>query len=71
MVYSKQDNIKKSSSSLLSSQEQRELLDEVHLLKELMSQKDIHMTIATAVVQGILIKIILFLMLHYYIYKFY
>jgi len=52
MVYSKQDNIKKSSSSLLSSQEQRELLDEVHLLKELMSQKDIHMTIATAVVQG-------------------
>ena len=53
MVYSKQDNIKKSSSSLLSSQEQRELLDEVHLLKELMSQKDIHMTIATAVVQGI------------------
>jgi len=55
MVYSKQDNIKKSNSSLLSSQEQRELLDEVHLLKELMSQKDIHMTIATAVVQGIFI----------------
>jgi len=43
----------KSKSNLLSSQEQRDLLDEVHLLKELMSQKDIHMTIATAVVQGI------------------
>jgi len=53
MDFSEQEKLPKSQSSLLSSQEQRELLDEVHLLKELMSQKDIHMTIATAVVQGI------------------
>jgi len=49
MDFSEQEKLPKSQSSLLSSQEQRELLDEVHLLKELMSQKDIHMTIATAV----------------------
>jgi len=53
MDYLKTEDVSKSKASLLSSQEQRELLDEVHFLKELMSQKDIHMTIATAVVQGI------------------
>ncbi|ORY81709.1 hypothetical protein LY90DRAFT_500102 [Neocallimastix californiae] len=57
MDFSEQEKLPKSQSSLLSSQEQRELLDEVHLLKELMSQKDIHMTIATAVVQELFFKV--------------